>query len=266
MIRLLTWNVNSVRRRIDHCMNVIECFGPDILCFQETKCVDDQFPLHVFAERGYNHHFIWGQKSYNGVCILSRLPLEESCRIDLLECGEARHISARVVSENRSFQLHNLYIPAGGDVPDPFENPKFDHKLKFVKALTKLWAGKQDELMICLGDFNIAPLPKDVWSHKQMLKVVSHTPIETSHLEDMQQSAGWIDLVRAFTSPEISLYTWWSYRLREWQGMDSRGLRLDHIWATPAIAKYAEDCRVLFEPRSWSGPSDHAPVLLDLNF
>jgi exodeoxyribonuclease-3 len=113
---------------------------------------------------------------------------------------------------------------------------------------------------ILVGDLNVAPLEHDVWSHKQLLKVVSHTPLEVEKFTAMQQAGSWIDVMRAFIPEPAKLYTWWSYRAADWAASD-RGRRLDHIWASPALERAAKEMKVVREARGWERPSDHVPVL-----
>ena len=117
--------------------------------------------------------------------------------------------------------------------------------------------------MILVGDLNIAPLENDVWSHKQMLKIVSHTPIEVEHLDKVAQSLSWIDTMRCHISSDEKLFTWWSYRAKDWQA-SNRGRRLDHVWMTPELEGCSTDMQVVEPARSWERPSDHAPVIVDL--
>jgi exodeoxyribonuclease-3 len=158
-------------------------------------------------------------------------------------------------------------VPAGGDIPDPDENDKFAHKLDFLKEMTdwfKKRKGKKKNKYVLLGDLNIAPLEHDVWSHKQLLKVVSHTPVEVEHLAEVQKSHSWIDVAREeFPEPE-KIFTWWSYRSPDWTKND-RGRRLDHIWVTPALEGRARDIDIVRKARSWKRPSDHVPVLMTLD-
>jgi exodeoxyribonuclease III len=114
-----------------------------------------------------------------------------------------------------------------------------------------------------VGDLNVAPLETDVWSHKQLLKVVSHTPVEVAALAELQASQGWIDAARRFVPPSERLYTWWSYRALDWAASD-RGRRLDHIWITPDLAPRLRRVEVLRAARGWPQPSDHVPVTVDL--
>lgn len=262
-MRVATWNINSVRLRIDMVLRFLAEHQPDYLCLQETKVVDDLFPLAAFEKAGYGHAMISGMKSYNGVAIMARhpiepLPIERWCNKD-----DCRHIGARL---GDGTELHNFYIPAGGDIPDVEQNDKFKHKLDFLDSMTAWWptARSAEQPMIAVGDFNIAPLEHDVWSHKQLLKVVSHTPIEVEKLAAMQASIGWTDAVRHFVPEDEKLYSWWSYRARDWDAAD-KGRRLDHIWVTPPLAPRLKGAQVLRAARGWDPkPSDHAPVMVDL--
>jgi exodeoxyribonuclease-3 len=160
--------------------------------------------------------------------------------------------------------LHNLYVPAGGDIPDPAVNPKFKQKLAYLKSLASWRATGGGGFAILLGDFNVAPLETDVWSHRQLLNVVSHTPVEVDALTNVQISGEWTDLVRQFIPAGQKLYTWWSYRARDWEASD-RGRRLDHIWGSASLAARARAAAVLKEARGWESPSDHVPVMIDLD-
>jgi exodeoxyribonuclease-3 len=170
----------------------------------------------------------------------------------------------------RPCRLHNIYVPAGGDIPDPEANPKFAHKLQFLDELTawfaaeRAGAGGAGKPMIAVGDLNIAPLEMDVWSHKQLLSVVSHTPVEVARLDGLQRAGGFVDAVRHFVPPEERLYTWWSYRARDWAASD-RGRRLDHVWVTPPLVGALAQARVLRDSRGWEKASDHVPVMIELS-
>lgn len=259
-MRIATWNVNSVRLRLDQLKEVTERLRPDVLCLQETKVVDELFPHDAFIALGFEHIAIKGMKSYNGVAIASKLPLSQIQTPQWCGRDDCRHLAATV----DGIEIHNLYIPAGGDIPDPQVNEKFAHKLAFLHELTAWFAGQdKGKPMVALGDFNIAPLETDVWSHKQLLKVVSHTPVEVERLGELQASLGWIDGVRRHIPPAEHLYSWWSYRSPDWAAAN-RGRRLDHIWVTPPLEPRLGQAMVLKETRSWAPPSDHVPVLLEL--
>ena len=252
---LATWNINSVRLRADLVLKLLREDAPDILCLQECKSPVEKIPFDLFAQVGYGHWVARGQKGYNGVAILSRLPLDDAGHIDWCARGDARHVAARL--EN-GVTIHNCYIPAGGDVPDRNVNEKFGHKLDTLTEMRDYFRDSRPEKSILVGDLNIAPREDDVWSHKQLLKVVSHTPIEVEHLGDAQEAGDWVDITRQ-DIPDGHLYSWWSYRARDWDAAD-KGRRLDHIWASRDIASAGYGSRILRDARGWTQPSDHAPV------
>ena len=256
MFTLATWNINSVRLREDLVARLLRDEAPDILCLQECKSPVEKIPMDQFRALGYGHIVARGQKGYNGVAILSRLPITDAGDRDYARLGHARHVAARL--EN-GVTIHNMYIPAGGDVPDREVNEKFGQKLDFVSEMRDVFHADRPERAIMVGDFNIAPREDDVWSHKQLLKVVSHTPVEVEHLLAAQDAGNWVDITRK-DIPQGKLYSWWSYRNRDWAASD-RGRRLDHIWASPDIASAGHDSRVLRDLRGWDRPSDHVPVL-----
>src|SRR3984957_7450411 len=232
-LKLTTWNINSVRLRINLVAKFIKAVRPDIICLQETKCPDDAFPLKRFKRLGYENIALNGQKGYHGVVVLSRLPFE-SFDIQIF-CGKKdRRHGPGGFGERAGFRdpitVHNFYVPAGGDIPDPAVNPKFAHKLAFLDEMREAATLRQAAgRAILVGDLNVAPLEHDVWSHKQMLRVVSHTPIECDKLNAVRAAGGWIDSMRVLTPEPAKLYTWWSYRSPDWRTAD-KGRRLDHIW------------------------------------
>ena len=261
-MRIVTWNINSLRLRLPLLAEIVAALNPDVLCLQETKVDDPLFPLDACRALGFPHIAFHGMKSYNGVAILSRLPLSDIERPSRSGREDCRHLVARVAG----IDIHCLYVPAGGDIPDADANPKFAHKLDFLAELTRWYRDnfRPDRPMVVAGDLNIAPLETDVWSHKQLLSVVSHTPVEVAALAELQASLDWRDAVRAFIPPEQSLFTWWSYRSPDWRKND-RGRRLDHIWVTPALAGSLRGALVARECRDWTKPSDHVPVIVDLD-
>ncbi|PIE10736.1 MAG: exodeoxyribonuclease III [Rhodobacterales bacterium] len=250
---LATWNINSVRLREGLVAKLLEEEAPDVLCLQECKSPVEKIPS--FEALGYPHIVARGQKGYNGVAILSKIPMEEAGAEDHAGLGHARHIAGRL--EN-GVVIHNFYVPAGGDVPDREVNEKFGQKLDYLTDMRNAFHANRPEREIMVGDLNIAPREDDVWSHKQLLKVVSHTPIEVEALAQVQEAGGWTDVTRA-DIPEGQLYSWWSYRARDWDAAD-KGRRLDHIWASADIANAAHGSRILRAARGWEKPSDHAPV------
>lgn len=262
-LKIATWNINSVRIRGSIIKQFVDSAQPDILCLQETKVTDDLFPMDALRELGFPHITFTGQKSYNGVAILSKLPLTDIETYDMIGNGNKRHIAATLPGNIR---LHNFYVPAGGDIPDPELNPKFKEKLAFVDNMAE-WSKElknSKHQTVIVGDFNIAPLEHDVWSHKQLLTVVSHTPIEVEKLNRLKDVSNWADSARCFTPPEEKLYSWWSYRNRDWK-KSNRGRRLDHIWVTPGLKSSLKSCITFRDARDWLTPSDHVPVMTTLS-
>ena len=267
-MKIATFNINSVRLRTPLLRRIVQESDVDILCLQETKSPDEHFPYDEIREMGFEHIHIHGMKSYNGVAILSKFPFESSEIYHRVGREDCRHIMVSVRSSvlDKVFEIHTLYIPAGGDEPDVEINDKFAHKLDFVDEMTAWFKDNYtpDDPLVVLGDFNIAPLEHDVWSHKQLLKVVSHTPIEVEKLGKMQESLNWVDGVRHFVPEDEKCYSWWSYRNRDWR-KSNRGRRLDHIWVTPVLQDKLQGYEIMTDARDWEKPSDHVPVILDVN-
>jgi exodeoxyribonuclease III len=266
---IVTWNINSVRLRVDQVTRYLKENWPDVLCLQETKCPNDLFPLGDFKKIGYTHIAIQGQKGYNGVAILSRHPIDAVERWDMCGKTDARHVSASILPGAKTgggVTVHNFYVPAGGDIADPERNPKFAHKLAFLAHLERFAnEGKSARSrQVLVGDLNIAPLEHDVWSHKQLLDVVSHTPIETTSLERIREAGGFLDTARQLRPEPEKLYSWWSYRSPDWNAAD-KGRRLDHIWASADLSKAVAGIAFSRETRGWERPSDHVPVTLTLD-
>ncbi|VAV87661.1 Exodeoxyribonuclease III [hydrothermal vent metagenome] len=262
-IKIASWNVNSVRLRLPQVERFLQDQQPDVLALQEIKCLAEQFPAKAFAKAGYPHQDIVGQKGMHGVAIVSKSPLTAQASTRICPRQEAR---AQIV-QVAGIELVNLYIPAGGDEPDINSNPKFAHKLEFLQNMTNHFAKRSDQntsKTVLVGDLNIAPGEFDVWSHKQMKNVVSHTKIEIKALQAMQASFGFIDMARVCLPEPEKLFTWWSYRSKDWT-KNNRGRRLDHIWVSKTLAGQDQaefiahtDCR------SWERPSDHAPITLKM--
>ena len=267
-LTVATWNINSVRLRIDSVAKFIKAERPDVLCLQETKCPDDRFPRKRFKRLGYEHIALNGQKGYHGVAVVSRVPFDSVDVRNFCSKTDCRHVAV-TFGEKAGLRdpatVHNFYVPAGGDMPDPAVNPKFAHKLAFLDEMraTSALRCENSNRMVLLGDLNVAPLEHDVWSHKQMLRVVSHTPIECEKLVAAQKDGGWVDAMRMFVPEPTKLYTWWSYRSTDWKTAD-KGRRLDHIWVAPALADRLADIQVMKHLRGWSRPSDHVPVTATL--
>lgn len=306
-MKLVSWNINSLRLRLPLLKKFVELANPDVVCLQEIKVDNPDFPLLEVRSLGFDYVEFSGEKSYNGVAILSKFPLTNVNKIDVLGYGHKRHISAEV----KGVELHNFYVPAGGDIADVTLNDKFDHKLKFLDWMTDYFSSQKNtnemkigspylegssrcvsatkgvqkkespylggssrcdsttkgvqKKIILVGDINIAPLEHDVWSHKQLLKIVSHTPIEIEKMMHLQQSLNWIDTHRHFIDESQKLYSWWSYRAKDPLGAD-KGRRLDHIWATPNLKSQIKSMKIYRDFRCENQPSDHVPIQTNFEF
>jgi exodeoxyribonuclease-3 len=258
-LKIASWNINSVRARTALVERLIAEQQPDILCLQETKVLDSIFPAELFARHGYVHRQLNGQRMHHGVAILSRVPLKDPGKHDWQDNGEARHIGVRL---DCGIRIENVYVPAGGDTPDRTVNPKFGQKLDFIERMTR-WSESLGEATIIVGDFNVAPLECDVWSHKALLTVVSHTPVEVEALARLQQAHDWVDIGRKFVPAPERCFTWWSYRSPDWTKND-RGRRLDHMWCSPELGGNVKAHEVLEPCRNWQRPSDHVPLISEI--
>jgi exodeoxyribonuclease III len=261
-MRIATWNVNSLTARLPRVEEWIEYAKPDVLCLQETKVEDALFPAEPLRKLGYVHQAINGQKAYHGVAVLAKRPFRETVVQKFCRQGHARHMQVRL--EN-GVELHNFYVPAGGDIPDPKSNDKFAHKLHFLAEMEKFFARRKaarKDPAILVGDLNVAPMENDVWSHKQLLNIVSHTPVETRLLGEALAAFDWTDATRHFIAPEEKIYSWWSYRAADWEASD-RGRRLDHVWASPGLKPALKSHKIVKKMRGWQKASDHVPVVVE---
>ncbi|MDG2001695.1 MAG: exodeoxyribonuclease III [Novosphingobium sp.] len=263
MVKIVSWNINSVRLRMPQIERFILQHAPDVLCLQEIKTLEEFFPHEAFEKLGYAHRAVHGQKGYHGVATVSRIPMQEYSRHDWQANGEARHVGIELLGPGQGTVVENVYVPAGGDVADREVNPKFGQKLDFLGRMTR-WADTIERPTLIVGDFNIAPLECDVWNHKQLLKVVSHTPLEVETLARFQQAHGWVDLGREFIPAPERYFSWWSYRAKDWRAND-RGRRLDHMWASPELAKQAKGHEVFEDTRDWVQCSDHVPLITEFD-
>jgi len=263
-LRIATWNINSLRLRQARLATLVAALEPDILCLQETKVPDELFPQLLPRQLGFPHFFRRGMKSYNGVAIFSRIPVERvQDSPDWCGKGDCRHLAVGLDLPGGRIELHNFYVPAGGDLPDPDQNGKFAHKLAFLAEAQKYFAARGGNARtVLVGDLNVAPLENDVWSHRQLLDVVSHTPVETKALAAWQ-AAGFTDAVRHFVPEPEKLFTWWSYRNRDWRA-SNRGRRLDHVWVSDDLTGQLVRQAVFKDARDWELASDHVPVVVEL--
>lgn len=267
-MKITTWNINSIRIRMDALARLIEVENPDVLCLQETKVRDDLFPTLEITALGYPHQAVFGEKSYNGVAILSKQPLTDIKTFTWGGLEAARHIAATITVNNMPVEIHSLYIPAGGDIPKADQNPKFAYKLRFIDELTD-WSAQSvndGRARILTGDFNIAPYEDDVWSHERLKNIITHTPLERDILLNLNKKGGWVDAVRKVIPLPEKIFTWWSYRTPDFEAAD-KGRRLDHIWLSAPLERALTDVSILKAARGWEKPSDHVPVsaILDLS-
>ena len=260
-MKIITWNCNGIRARFPLIKKLIENENPDVVFLQETKIEDKIFPSQSFFDLGYNHLFFRGEKSYNGVACISRIPFDDSGYRNWLNLEDCRHIYIRF----NELTINNFYVPAGGDIPDIINNEKFEHKVSFLLEMESWFSKKPIQRKeILLGDLNIAPLPDDVWSHIQLLNVVSHTPQEVQLLDKILISGNFTDVVREFHKVPEKVFSWWSYRSKDWE-LSNRGRRLDHIWTTKEIVSRTKKVKILKEARGWEKPSDHVPIIIEID-
>jgi len=259
-MRIATWNINSVRLRIDLVKKLKDEHKPDIIMLQETKVDNPLFPIEACKAIGYEHIHFDGGKSYNGVAILSKIPFDDKFILPFCK-DDKRHTGVRI----KDIEIHNFYVPSGGDIPDIELNDKFKHKLEYLEEMG-IWFNKNrktSDKILLAGDLNIAPLEHDVWSSKQLRNEVSHTDIERKMMMQMIDEFGWHDIARKFVPANEKLYSWWSYRNRDWE-KSNRGRRLDHIWLSEGLKDSCSKFQIIREARNWERTSDHVPVIVDL--
>lgn len=259
-LRIATWNVNSIRTRQQIVIDWLQQHRVDVLCLQETKVQDHQFPRSPFAELGYNI-YISGQKSYNGVAIFSLKPLTE------VDCGfhpivgdlaadfdQQKRVISGVIDGVR---IVNLYVPNGSAIA----SDKYEYKLNWLQVLREYLQtlqSKQSEICVC-GDFNIALEDKDIYTSKSREKHIMSSPTEREALRQVLE-LGFQDAFRKFTFEE-GHYSWWDYRAGGF--VRNRGWRIDHHYLTPKLYQKATKCWIDIEPRKLEKPSDHAPVIVE---
>ena len=253
-MRIATWNVNSLKVRLPHVTAWLATHQPDVLCLQETKTEDANFPLDAITQTGY-HAVFSGQKTYNGVALLSRTPASEvQAGIAGFEDAQKRVLAATF----GDVRVVCVYIPNGESV----ESEKYQYKLRWLAALTE---GLRAELqkypkLALLGDYNIAPEDRDVWDPKVWEGKVLFSVPEHEALAKLI-ALGMKDSFRLFDQPERS-FTWWDYRMNAFRR--KLGLRIDHILLSDALAQVCAACTIDIEPRKLERPSDHTPVFADL--
>jgi exodeoxyribonuclease-3 len=250
-VKIATWNVNSLNVRLPHVLDWLRAHQPDALCLQELKQEDAKFPLAAFDEAGY-HAVFDGQKTYNGVAILSRTrPANVTKGMPGFADEQKRVIAANL----HGVRVVCVYIPNGQSI----DSDKYQYKLRWLDALAGYMQAQIAEYgdVALLGDYNIAPEDRDVYDPQAWEGQVLCSEPERAALKRLVD-LGLKDSFRLFPQPEKS-YSWWDYRMNGFKR--NLGLRIDHILLTPAIAQRCESAAIDIEPRKWERPSDHAPVL-----
>ncbi len=252
-MKIATWNVNSLRVRLPHVLTWLDAEQPDILAIQETKTPDPDFPAAEFLQRGYQLAFS-GQKTYNGVAIISRTLLTGlQTEIPGFSDPQRRVLFA----QTRGIGLLNLYVPNGSEVG----SEKYAYKLAWLEHLREFIGVllAQHPRLIVLGDFNIAPADEDVHDPAAWAGQVLCSAPERAAFASLI-GLGLVDCFPKFEQPPSS-FTWWDYRAAGFQR--NLGLRIDHILASPALATQCQNCRIDKLPRTWERPSDHTPVIAE---
>jgi exodeoxyribonuclease-3 len=267
-MKIATWNVNSIRSRLTHVLDWLEMSGVDVLCVQETKVVDADFPRSPFEEKGY-YLYTFGQKSYNGVAFVSRFPLEGvTCGFaPILEAAGERAEEAIQFDEQKrvitglvtpGIRLVNLYVPNGSAVG----SEKYDYKLRWFDLLRKYLQHlkRSDQPILMCGDFNIALEDRDIYDPDHKADHIMASAAEREALKAIL-ALGFADGFRKFT-PETGHYSWWDYRAASFQR--NLGWRIDHHYLSPDLYDKLIACTIDKMPRSLPQPSDHTPVVVEL--
>jgi exodeoxyribonuclease III len=258
-MKITTWNVNSLTARLQHVLDWLAANPVDVLCLQELKLTEDKFPLETIRAAGYGHCGVFGQKTYNGVAMLSRTPLRDVVRnIVGFEDEHSRVIAATVDSPAGELRIVNGYF-VNGQEPG---SEKFAYKMNWLGGLNAYVRAEMERhpRLVLLGDFNIAPEDRDSFDPVGLKDTIHHTVEERDHFQKLI-ALGLTDSFRLFEQPEKS-YSWWDYRMLGYQ--KNRGLRIDHILVSEALKPQVKACVIDRVPRKWEKPSDHAPVTVDL--
>ncbi|TFY96452.1 exodeoxyribonuclease III [Ramlibacter rhizophilus] len=258
-MKITTWNVNSLTARLQHVLDWLQANPVDVLCLQELKLTEDKFPLMELAAAGYAHCAVFGQKTYNGVALLSRQPLREVGRnIEGFQDESSRVIAATLDTPAGPLRLVNGYF-VNGQAPG---TEKFAYKMAWLDGLNRYLAAQLREhpRLVLVGDFNIAPEDRDSYDPEGLRETIHHSTPEREHFRRLLE-LGLVDGFRLFEQPEKS-YTWWDYRMLGYQ--KNRGLRIDHVLVSQALRSAVQACSIDRTPRKWKQPSDHAPVTVDL--
>jgi exodeoxyribonuclease-3 len=258
-MKITTWNVNSLTARLQHVLDWTAANPVDVLCLQELKLTDDKFPLDALRDAGYPHCAVFGQKTYNGVAILSRVPLAAIVKnITGFEDENSRVVAATVEAPEGPLRVVNGYF-VNGQAPG---SEKFAYKMNWLAGLHAYMRGELEKhpRLVLLGDFNIAPEDRDSFDPVGLKDTIHHTLEERGHFDQLI-GLGLCDSFRLFEQPEKS-FSWWDYRMLGYQ--KNRGLRIDHILVSDALRPAVKSCGIDRVPRKWKQPSDHAPVTVEI--
>ncbi len=259
-LKIVTWNVNSINVRIKHLIDLIRDHNPDIICLQELKCINEKFPKEELNALPYNYNlYLHGQKTYNGVAILSKIPADEVIT-DFPSNPvpeQARFIEASFSTEIGYIRVISLYAPNGGEV----NSDKFKIKLEFYDAFIKYIKSIQsfEEKIFIGSDYNIAPFDIDVYSPQKLENSTCFTYHEKQKLRTILNS-GFVDNFR-IKHPKKKEFSWWDYRAGSFE--QNNGMRIDSIISTNNAVKYLVDCTIDYNTREKQKPSDHAPVIAE---
>lgn len=259
-MKIATWNINGIKARLDTLLTWVKDASPEILCLQEIKCVDEAFPSEMFEELGYNVA-VHGQKGFNGVALLSKLPFDETTPrlAGNNEDEQARYLEAVVSVPSGVVRIANLYLPNG----NPSDSPKYDYKLAWMDRLKARAAELLtfEEPLVMAGDYNVIPMPDDVYNPAAWVDDALFKPETRAHFRSLL-NLGLTDAFRA-CHDEAHRYTFWDYQAGAWQ--KNRGLRIDHLLLSPQAADRLQTCEIDTAPRGWEKPSDHVPIWIELS-
>ena len=255
--KVASWNVNSLRQRLDHLDQWSREADPDVICLQETKVTDDLFPAGPIADLGYSHQAIYGQKSYNGVAILAKEPIDDVQRG--FSSGDQDPQTRLILGTVGGIRIVNCYVPNGSSIG----SEKFDYKMKWLRRLRgelDATRGPEHPLIVC-GDINIAPDDGDVWDPFECEGKLLFHPLERDALQHVLDW-GLVDAFR-LKNPFSSAFSWWDYRGSGFKR--NQGFRIDHHFISTALKARCSGVRIWRETRGWERPSDHAPVVVEID-
>eukprot|EP01037_Dinobryon_pediforme_P012601 gene12601-12691_t len=258
-MRIATWNINSVRQRLDHLLGYLRDTAPDVLCLQEIKCLDEAFPREDIEALGYNIE-THGQKTFNGVALLSKFPLEDVRRglPGNDEDEQARYIEAIVSTRTGAVRIASIYLPNG----NPVETEKYPYKLRWMAHLRAHAAEllKLEETLVLAGDYNVIPQARDCYDPKVWANDALFLPQTRASFQGLL-NLGLTDALRA-CNDEDKAYTFWDYQAGAWP--KNLGIRIDHLLLSPQAADKLQNAHIDKNMRALEKPSDHVPVRIDL--